>query len=110
MDQRTRILFENRARVMKALAHPSRLFIVNELASKERCVHELARLIGADISTVSKHLSVLKAAGIVQDEKRGSQVYYNLRVPCVLKFMDCVEAVLKTSAEKVLALQQGTAK
>jgi len=110
MDQRTRALFDARARVMKALAHPSRLFMVNELASKERCVCELAKLIGADMSTASKHLSILKAAGIVQDEKRGSQVYYSLRVPCVLKFMDCVEAVLKSSAEKVLALQQGTAK
>lgn len=73
--------FEARARVIKALAHPSRLFIVEELSSSDRCVNDLTEMIGADVSTVSKHLSLLKAAGIVQDRKQGSQVYYSLRVP-----------------------------
>lgn len=86
--------------MIKALAHPSRLFIVDELSKGERCVCELTEMVGADISTVSKHLSVLKNAGIVRDEKRGSQVWYSLRVPCVMNFFDCVEAVLCTSADQ----------
>jgi len=52
-------------------------------------------MIGADISTVSKHLSLLKKAGIVLDDRRGQQVYYRLRVPCILNFFGCIEAVVK---------------
>lgn len=89
---------EARARVMKALGHPTRLFIVEELARGERCVCELQAMIGADISTVSKHLSVLKSAGLVLDDKRGAQVFYTLRVPCVLSFFGCVEAIIEEAA------------
>jgi len=88
---------ELRAHIIKAMAHPSRLFIVDELSRQERCVCELTAMIGVDISTVSKHLAILKNAGIIQDEKRGSQVFYKLRVPCILKFFACVEAVLKSN-------------
>jgi len=80
---------------MKALAHPTRLFIVDELSRGERCVCDLTEKIGADVSTVSKHLSRLKGAGIVSDDKRGVQVFYRLRVPCILNFFGCVEAVLE---------------
>jgi DNA-binding transcriptional ArsR family regulator len=86
---------EVRARVIKALAHPTRLFIVDELSKGERCVCDLTEKIGADVSTVSKHLSLLKRAGIVLDDKRGVQVFYRLRVPCILNFFGCVEAVLE---------------
>ena len=86
---------EARARVMKALAHPTRLFMVDELSRGERCVCELTDMVGADVSTVSKHLAVLKRAGIVIDERRGQQVFYRLRVPCILNFFGCVEAVLE---------------
>ncbi|MFO7877386.1 MAG: metalloregulator ArsR/SmtB family transcription factor, partial [Desulfovermiculus sp.] len=55
--------YESRARIMKALGHPSRLFIVDELSRQDRCVCELTEMIGADISTVSKHLSILREAG-----------------------------------------------
>ena len=60
-----------KANVLKAMAHPSRLCIVEELSKRERCVCELTEMIGADMSTVSKHLTVLKHAGIIADEKRG---------------------------------------
>jgi DNA-binding transcriptional ArsR family regulator len=89
--------FHARARILKALAHPTRLFVVDELSRGERCVRELTEMVEADISTVSKHLSVLKQAGIVEDEKRGVQVWYRLRVPCILNFFSCVEEVLKSN-------------
>jgi DNA-binding transcriptional ArsR family regulator len=73
---------------------------VDELSRGERCVCELRDMIGADISTVSKHLSVLKQAGIVEDEKRGQQVWYRLRVPCILNFFGCVEDVLKANVKQ----------
>ena len=91
---------EGRATVMKALAHPSRLFIVDELSRGERCVRELTEMIGADVSTVSKHLAVLRQAGLVLDERRGVQIFYRLRVPCILNFFGCVEAVLEETARE----------
>ena len=83
---------------MKALGHPSRLLMVDRLAGGERCVRDLAAMVGADVSTVSRHLSVLKTTGIVSAGKRRNQVFYRLRVPCVLRFFDCVGAVLRSLA------------
>jgi ArsR family transcriptional regulator len=71
--------YEEKARLMKALAHPTRLFIVDELAK--------------GISTVSKHLGLLKTAGVISDDKRGLQVFYRLQTPCVLNVFECVRQV-----------------
>ena len=90
MNKQTQALFEARAKIIKAMAHPTRLFIVDELSRRKRCVCELTEMIGADISTVSRHLSVLKSAGIITDEKRGLQLIYTLWVPCFLNFFKCV--------------------
>ena len=94
------VLYEERAAILKALAHPTRLFLVDELGKGERCVCELTAMVGADISTVSKHLAVLKSAGIVRDEKRGLQVFYSLRTPCVLNFFSCCELVMEKADGK----------
>ncbi|MEW6749989.1 MAG: metalloregulator ArsR/SmtB family transcription factor [Candidatus Latescibacterota bacterium] len=104
MDSRTSARLEARARLIKALAHPTRLFIVEQLSEGEECVCRLAVLVGADISTVSRHLSLLKSAGIVHDDKRGTQVFYRLTMPCVLHFLGCVESMLKTAAEEQMSL------
>ena len=85
--------FKHQARILKALAHPTRLFIVDELSRGERCVCEITRMVGVEMPTISRHLGVLKSAGILETEKRGLQVFYSLRVPCVLNFFECVEAV-----------------
>jgi DNA-binding transcriptional ArsR family regulator len=92
------------ARVHKALAHPSRLFLVDELSRNERCVCELAEMIGVEMPTVSRHLSILKSAGILEDEKRGAQVFYHLRTPCVLDFFRCVTAVRQEAMKRETAL------
>lgn len=102
MDNKTQAHFEALAAVVKAMAHPTRLFVVDQLSRRERCVCELTDLIGADVSTVSKHLAVLKGAGIVASEKRGSRIYYTLRMPCVLNFFGCVESVIKSVARESL--------
>jgi ArsR family transcriptional regulator len=92
--------YKAQARIIKALAHPTRLFIVDELSRGERCVCELTDLIGVEMPTVSRHLSQLRNAGILEDEKRGAQVFYRLRVPCVLNFFKCVKAVQAEHREK----------
>lgn len=100
MDPQKKDYLLARARILKALGHPTRLFITEELEKGEMCVCDLTAMIDADVSTVSKHLSVLKQAGIVQDDKRGNQVFYRLRVPCVLNFFSCVETILEQQAEE----------
>ncbi len=101
MFQKNKLKYETRAKILKAMAHPSRLFIIDQLSQKERCVNELTEMIGADVSTVSKHLSLLKDAGIVADEKRGLQVWYKLKVPCILNFFGCIEDVLKAKVKQL---------
>jgi DNA-binding transcriptional ArsR family regulator len=93
--------YEKRARIIKALGHPSRLMMVDVLVEGEMCVCDLQALVGSDMSTVSKHLSVLKAAGIVSDRKQGLQVFYRLRVPCITQFFGCVEAVLDADRKEM---------
>jgi DNA-binding transcriptional ArsR family regulator len=106
MDARIKAKYEARAAIIKAMAHPTRLYIVDMLAQKSRCVAELTEMVGADMSTVSKHLTVLKTAGIIDDEKRGAHVLYSLKTPCVLNFFGCVEKVLKSSAvQKLQAIE-----
>lgn len=107
MDEKDRQRYERRARILKAMAHPTRLFITDELAKGRRCVCELTELVGADTSTVSKHLSILKSAGIVSDEKEGLKVYYSLHFSCVLNFLGCVDDVIKTCAVEELDLVSG---
>ena len=104
MDRKTQARYEARAKIIKALGHPSRLYMVEHLSQGECCVCELRDLVNADMSTVSKHLSVLKNAGLVQDEKRGLNVFYRLTVPCVLNFLECIERVLKASAKAQMEL------
>lgn len=104
MDEHTKAQYDLRAKILKAMAHPTRLFIIDELSRQERCVCELTEMIGADTSTVSKHLTVLKNVGIVKDEKRGTQVYYQLRCACVLNFITCVEEVIEKNAKEQMAL------
>ena len=91
--------YRARAEIVKALAHPTRLMMADRLAAGECCVCELQALAGADMSTVSKHLAVLKKAGIVEDEKRGLKVFYRLCCPCLGEFFGCIEGVLRRRAE-----------
>ena len=86
MTENDKARYNAQAKVHKALAHPTRLFIVEQLSKQERCVNELTEMIGVEMPTVSRHLSVLKGAGILEDDKRGAQVFYRLRTPCVMNF------------------------
>ncbi|HEX6813368.1 MAG TPA: metalloregulator ArsR/SmtB family transcription factor [Planctomycetota bacterium] len=81
--------------VFRALGHPARLRIAEELAHGERCVADLVDLVVLSWSTVSRHLALLRAAGIVRDQKRGNQVFYSLALPCVATFASCLAAAAK---------------
>jgi DNA-binding transcriptional ArsR family regulator len=106
MDMKEKALIEAKANILKALGHPTRLWMAEQLAGGEKCVCELVEDFDADFSTISKHLALLKQAGVVIDEKRGKQVYYRLKVPCILNFMPCVEAVLQATAQTHIELMK----
>ena len=84
--------------MLKALANESRLRIVDRLYRGECSVGELTEMIGSDQSTVSKHLAVLRAHGVVSDRREGNIVYYKLMTPCVMNFFSCATQVLKERA------------
>lgn len=87
--------YKNRSDVIKALAHPTRLFIIDFLSQGEKCVCEIVEQVGADISTISKHLLVMKNAGLIESEKRGLNVFYKMTCPCVTSLFDCLESMGK---------------
>ena len=91
-------VFRKQAQVLKALANESRLRIVDRLSRGECSVGELTDLLGLDPSTVSKHLAVLRAHGIVLDRREGNVVFYTLLTPCVMSFFSCATQVLKERA------------
>lgn len=66
------------AELFKLLAVDKRIEIVEQLKTGERCVNDLAESLGISQSAVSQHLKVLKAAGLVTDERRGYWIYYSL--------------------------------
>lgn len=88
--------YELRAHMFKALAHPMRIQLLEKLKEQPWCVCEIAREVGISKSVASKHLSQLKEAGLISDEKRGTLVEYHLAAPCVLEIAQCAEgAVLR---------------
>lgn len=81
--------------MLKALAHESRLLIVDRLNRGECSVGDLREVVGSDLSTVSKHLALLRAHGIVESRREGTTVYYRLATPCACNFFACANQVLK---------------
>lgn len=105
MDARQRKRCELQAEVLKALAHPIRLAIVQHLAPGEKCVCEIVEHTGTTQSNISKHLAILKKAGIIQDRKKGLSVYYRLVMPCAMSLFGCVQNILeRQTSERSAAL------
>jgi len=87
-----------RSEILKALAHPARVLIVHALTGGDRCVCELNALVDIDQSNISRHLAVLKRAGIVADRREGMKVFYHLKAPCILNALKCAVDVIKNDA------------
>ena len=89
--------FELKALILKSLSHPTRLFMLSLLSKGPRCVCEITKAVTLDVSTVSKHLSILKNAKIVSVTKEGNKVIYSLRCSCVLEYADCLVSMYANS-------------
>ena len=97
MERRKRYIAAQ-ARIFKALGHPSRLLMVDALREGEKCVCELQALVGDDMSTISKHLAVLREAGVVSSEKRGTSIFYRLTLCCLDTFLQCTGELVERRA------------
>ena len=98
-----KVAIKRQAEVFKALGHPGRMAIIHALAGGEVCACELASVAGCAASTASRHLTVLRHAGLIHDERRGQQIFYRLTCPCVLTFAECINRV--DAGENVQTLQ-----
>ena len=96
MKENSNDQFKQEAEIFKALAHPTRLYILHQIRHKHLSVKELSDTVGIDISTMSKHLNILKRHKIIEGEKNNNKVFYQLKIPCVLDFMSCAKKVLNT--------------
>ncbi len=99
LNRKKQLLFQKQAEIAKAVAHPLRIAIVDFLRDGEQCVCDIAGHVGSERSNVSRHLSVMVNAGILDYRKQGLKVIYALKTPCILDFFSCVVGVLKQQAK-----------
>jgi ArsR family transcriptional regulator len=106
LNEKKQLLFQKQAEIAKAIAHPLRIAIIDFLKDGEQCVCDIAEQVGSERSNVSRHLSVMVGAGVLEYHKKGLKVIYKLKTPCILDFFACVTTCLKQQAkdnEKLLA-------
>ena len=106
LSKTKQLLFEKQAEIAKAIAHPLRIAILDFLKDGEQCVCDIAEHVSSERSNVSRHLSVMVGAGVLEHRKAGLKVIYKLKTPCILDFFACVCRVLKQQlkdSEKLLA-------
>lgn len=95
MDADTKKLYELKAEIVQAAGHPIRLAIIEFLVDGEQCVCDIVDHVEAQRSNVSRHLSIMLKAGVVESRKDGLKMMYSLKTPCIVKFLACVEETLK---------------
>ena len=98
--KKKQLLFEKQAEIAKAIAHPLRIAIIDFLKDGEQCVCDIAEHVGSERSNVSRHLSVMVNAGVLEYRKEGLKVIYSLKCPCILDFFSCIIGVLKQQARE----------
>jgi len=95
LNKKKRLLFQKQAEIAKAIAHPLRIAIIDFLKDGEQCVCDIAEFIGSERSNVSRHLSLMVNAGVLEYRKDGLKVIYKLKTPCIIDFFSCTTTCLK---------------
>ena len=90
--------YTKEAEIFKALSHPTRILILYNIKEGQHTVTELAEKAEIDISTISKHLDLLKRHKIIIGEKNKNTVFYKINTRCVFNFLDCAKALTSCSA------------
>lgn len=91
-------LYFKQAEIIKAVSHPVRVAVIDYLAQGEQCVCDIAEYVKSERSNVSRHLSVMVSAGVLESRKDGLQVFYRIKTPCILNFIGCITEVIKQQA------------
>ena len=94
------LLYEKQAEILKGLAHPLRIAILDFLKDRPQCVCDIAEHISSERSNVSRHLAVMVNAGVLKYHKEGLKVIYELKMPCVLRFFSCLRTCVKQQAKE----------
>jgi len=89
-----------KATILKALAHPDRVAVFEFLASGEAAVTEIADFLGAKPANTSRHLALMKAAGLIEARKVGLNVFYSVRIPCLTSMLDCMDQAVCAWADQ----------
>jgi DNA-binding transcriptional ArsR family regulator len=82
------------AEVCKALAHPARIKILDLLRAGERCVCELAPLVGISDSNLSQHLAILRKSGLVETRREGHSIFYGVRDRRIFQVIELLKEIL----------------
>lgn len=106
MTDREKLRLRMKAEIFKAIGQPIRIGIIEILHEHELPVGQIAYQVGADASTVSKHLSLLRKLGIVVDRKEGGKIFYKTTVHQLEHFLMCVDGTVL----KRLGAQQAAAR
>ena len=104
MKAQEKKLYAMKAEVIAAAGHPIRLAMIDFLKEGEQCVCDIAEHVDAERSNTSRHLAVLRKAGVVEQRKDGLKMIYSLKTPCILNFIECVEGVLRQRAKEASAV------
>jgi ArsR family transcriptional regulator len=99
-DKKKLLLFQKQAEITKAIAHPLRIAIIDFLKDGEQCVCDIAGHVGSERSNISRHLSVMVKAGVLEYRKEGLKVIYKLKCVCILDFFSCITSVLRQQAKE----------
>ena len=106
MDEKDKKLYELKAEVLRAIGHPIRLAIVEILSGGEMCVCDIAKKVDAQRSNVSRHLSVMLRAGVLDVHKDGLKMIYELKTPCIRGFLSCVTEAVRDRIKMDTAMLQ----
>ena len=98
---------QNKAEIFKALAHPTRLNILESLRGGERCVCEIIEEVNIEQSNVSQHLAVLKKLDILSSRKDGLRVIYKVKHNEVFQVLNLLDSLISNQMEENMALWAG---
>lgn len=107
MDDR---ILKTKADILKALAHPTRINILDALRAGERCVCEIIKDVNIEQSNVSQHLAVLKKLNLVSCRKDGLKVIYKVKHDEVFQILSLLDSLISNQMEEAMAVFNGLKK
>lgn len=96
-----------KASIFQALAHPTRIAIIEVLRDGELPAGAIIERLGVEQANASQHLSILRAKQIVSSRKEGNQVFYSVRDPLLIEVLDIMRRYFQAHAEEIVSMLKG---